>query len=98
MYLERQVLCECLRYFKEILWLLNLVLKECSVEPIYILSWPILVVTVALYTMPLARHAPSRGQEFLFLQLQPSELALRVSFRILALCCLIKLRKLLVQL
>ena len=26
MYLERQVLCECLRYFKEILWLLNLVL------------------------------------------------------------------------
>ena len=47
-----------------------------------------MVVTVALYTMPLARHAPSRGQEFLFLQLQPSELALRVSFRILALCCL----------
>ena len=28
MYLERQVLCECLRCFKEILWLLNLVLKE----------------------------------------------------------------------
>ena len=43
-----------------------------------------MVVTVALYTMPLARHAPSRGQVFLFLQLQPSELALPVSFRILS--------------
>ena len=39
-----------------------------------------------------------KGTGFVFLQLQPSELALRVSFRILPLCCLIKLRMLLVQL
>ena len=98
MYLDRQVLCECLPYFKEIMWLLNLVLKECSVEPILILGWPILVVAVAIYTMPFAWHALSRGHEFLYLQLQSSELMLWVSYRIFASCCLIKIRMLVVQL
>ena len=40
MYLERQVLCECLRYFKEILWLLNLVLKDKGTD--HEIKWSIL--------------------------------------------------------